>query len=107
MTDMKVNVQGNRWYLGVFADPVSAAICYDKEAIRAYGAHAALNFPSGCNSWPTSAGMVGQPPLLPGNGEFGEGEPSSLPAGSPPARAAGGNPVSYSGPKVRVTSILI
>jgi hypothetical protein len=95
-TSKEIVVQGKYWNVGSFGDPVSAAMCYDREAARAHGAAAILNFP-------TSAGMVGQPPLLPGNGEFSEEEPSALAAGSSPAGNAHGSPVPYFGPKVRVT----
>ncbi len=92
--NMQMVVQGTQCHLGSFGDPVSAAMCYDREAARAHGAAAVLNFPS-------SAGTVGQPLLLPGNGESGEEEPSAFPAGSPPAGNADGNPVPYRGPSVR------
>jgi hypothetical protein len=110
VSDMQIVVQGKQWNLGTFADPVSAAICYDREATKAYGAAAVLNLPPGCNSRPMSAGTVGQPPLLPGDGDFREKEPlalppGSLPPGSPPAGRADGNPVPYSGPlEVRLSS---
>jgi hypothetical protein len=106
MSDMQIVVQGKQRYLGSFADPVTAAICYDREATRAHGAAAVLNFPPGCKSYTTSAGTVGQPAVLLGNGQVGEEEPSALPPGSPPAGNADGNQVPYYGPKVRVTSTI-
>ncbi len=89
--NMQMVVQGTPCHLGYFADPVSAAMCYDREAARAHGAAAVLNFPP-------SAGTVGQPPVLE---ESGEDEPSALPRGLQPAGKANGNTVLYSGSEVR------
>jgi hypothetical protein len=104
MSNMQVVVQGKQWGLGRFADPVSAAICYDREATRAFGAAAILNFPPGSNSRLSSALAAGQPAVVPGNGESGEEAPSALPPGLPLAGNGDGNKVPYSGPKVRATS---
>jgi hypothetical protein len=63
--------QGNYRYIGTFSDPITAAIRYDEEAIKGYGADALLNFPPGCNPNTTSTCVDAQSPVLPGGGACG------------------------------------
>jgi hypothetical protein len=41
----RIGVRGKKIYLGIFVDPVDAAIAYDKAALDAFGEFARLNFP--------------------------------------------------------------
>jgi hypothetical protein len=53
-------VQGHQFHLGLFPDPVSAAICYDREAAKAFGADGFLNFPPARIRSAASAGADSQ-----------------------------------------------
>jgi hypothetical protein len=50
----------DRKYLGTFKDRNSAAITYDRAALEAHGAGAALNYPTGHISPPTLSGVHSQ-----------------------------------------------
>jgi hypothetical protein len=67
------DAQGRVRGLGMFKDPVSAAIRYDAEAIRIHGKYAILNFPSGSNPNPTTTGMQSQAAVTPDGGGGGQG----------------------------------
>jgi hypothetical protein len=74
---------GKRFFLGPFSDPVSAAKRYDREAARAFGPRAHLNFPAEGNTSP-SAGKESQPPVLSAcevSAQEQRPTPASLPAG--------------------------
>jgi hypothetical protein len=43
--EVKDNGKRRRVYLGLFVDPIEAALAYDAEAKRVFGEFAALNFP--------------------------------------------------------------
>lgn len=100
-------LQGKQHYLGIFPDPVTAAICYDRAASRAHGTAAVLNFPPGRKPGPNPTGGV-QSPVLQGAGRPGQegtATNASLPAGTPTGKA---KPVrAYAGlPLVNFTSCL-
>jgi hypothetical protein len=74
-------------------------MCYDREASKAFGADAVLNFPPGCNPNTPTTHEQSQTPVLPAGG--GHGHDGPAPNGLVPAGSADGNPVPYSGPEVR------
>lgn len=91
MTEFCVHVlQGKQYHLGTFPDPVTAAICYDREARRVHGTAAVLNFPPGCKPGPTPTGR-GQSPVLQAAsrpGQEGAATNASPPVGTPKGKAA-------------------
>jgi hypothetical protein len=95
-------VQGKHHHLGTFLDPVSAAICYDREATKKLGPNADLNFPLHRICSPTSTGAAGQPAVVTNGGLRDEGGPAAN--GSLPAGSAGGNPATVCRVGVRLAS---
>jgi hypothetical protein len=74
--------QGKACYLGSFADPVSAAIQYDRVAAKARGPKAVLNFPPGCKPSPVPVGPHNRSPVLPDIKGGSQAVPTLMPAGS-------------------------
>jgi hypothetical protein len=79
----------------MFADPLGAAIWYDKEARKLHGARALLNFPSGCPRSATASWTCKQSPC----GPEGPASNGQLPAGE-------GKLLAVPGPEVSGTSCL-
>ncbi len=96
------NAQGKTIHLGTFADPISAAIRYDREATKLQGANAVLNFPTGCTQSQNYTDDAGQAHVVPVSGETGQKVPSTK--GSLPADNAGANSLPVRGAKVSLAS---
>ncbi len=78
-------LQGEIRHLGSFMDAQSAAIGYDKEAIRLYGPEAILNFPSGYGRKRFLTSMQNHPHMVPVGERSGQEQAAtneSFPAGT-------------------------
>jgi hypothetical protein len=97
-------VQGKQHQLGMFADPVTAAVWYDREALKAYGIDAILNFPCGSFASLTSTGAACHLPVSPAGEECQEGPATN---GLVPAGNAEGSSLPFPRPPVSLTSCFV
>jgi hypothetical protein len=82
-------LQGVKHHLGTFTDPLEAAKCYDKAALKARGAAAVLNFPHGSITGPSLPGARRRPlvPAGEGQGKAGPATKKLRPAGKRDSKA--------------------
>ncbi len=71
------SLQGKDYHLGTFPDALSAAICYDRERTKVYGAKGYLNFPSGGSYSPDVRSVTSRPAQLTGKGAPRQDGPAS------------------------------